>query len=426
MKNLILIENFNTKYSIPGGEIITLNAKSHYELSKRGIEHHTISEIIDFEAYLTHEEAYNDHQKLFFDYCDKDYQNNVINNKVKFSPFRIIGFEIKTVFDSLFSQTLIIYEIIKKIKPQKIYLFSSKTKKENQIDYLACSKGNYYDFIFCEILEYLSTFINYSYEIITVPKSISLSIYDIKNGLKNHIRNTKYFNIYRQIPITKNIGSFDNDYFKTIVGCKNLFMNQGWGLNKLVQYSLLSNPETIVLLNNYLFVYSESKNSKCFPIAINNIIKPEISSSQIKKHVTYFDNFIKDSIGISLYGLVYKRITFFNDKIFPTLLFGCKTLDKMLIELNVDKVIGNMRMPIKENLSTNIITHILPYISTIDPNYNCLYFTHGYDPYVLDRTFLELPCNNYYTHNEEYKNYFTESFKNQRLFEQPKTEVFKL
>ena len=50
MRNLILIEDFSTKYSIPKGDIITLNVKSHYELLKRGIEHYTISEFVDFES----------------------------------------------------------------------------------------------------------------------------------------------------------------------------------------------------------------------------------------------------------------------------------------------------------------------------------------------------------------------------------------
>ena len=85
-----------------------------------------------------------------------------------------------------------------------------------------------------------------------------------------------------------------------------------------------------------------------------------------------------------------------------------------------------MKNPIKENFSTNITTHILPFLSTYDSNYDCLYFTHGFDPYIVDRTFLELPCNYYFTLNEEYKNYFINSFKHQNVYEVPKAEVFKL
>jgi len=427
MKNLVFIEDFSSKYHLPEGDIIALNVKSHYELLKREIDHFTISDLVDFESYLTHSEAYNDHQERFFKYCDKDYNSNRINNRVEFAPYRIIGFEIKTVFDSLFSQTLIIYEIIKKIKPQKIYLLSSYVKHTSkQINYFEHSRGNYYDFLFSEILEYLVTIIYYDFEIITIPKKLSFTISAQKEGLKDRIRNTKYFNIYRQLPLTKNVSSFDVNYFETIVNSKNLFMNQGWGLNKLINYSLISNPETIVLLNNYLFIYNGLRMSKCFPVKIDDVIQPVISSSKIEKHVTYFDNFVKEAMGISLYTLIDKRITFLNENIFPTLYYGCKTIDKALNELKVEKVIGNMKNTITQNFSTNITTHILPFLSTYDSNYDCLYFTHGFDPYIVDRTFLELPCNYYFTHNEEYKNYFNHSFKHQNIYEVPKTEVFEL
>ena len=71
MKNLLFIEDFSNKYHLPEGDIIALNVKSHYELFKRGIDHYTISDLVDFESYLTHSEAYNEHQKKFFMYCDK-------------------------------------------------------------------------------------------------------------------------------------------------------------------------------------------------------------------------------------------------------------------------------------------------------------------------------------------------------------------
>ncbi len=426
MKTLIFIEDFNKRVNIPKGDIITLNVKSHYDLFKNGIDHLTISDVIDFDSYLIHEESYNNYQKSFFEYCDNDYKNYFINGKMKFSPYRIIGFEIKTVLDSLFSQALIIYEIIKKIKPQKVYLISSRRSKNEQVNYFACSKGNYYDYLFNEIIEYFSSTAGYSYEIIYSPVSMSSSIETLKVRLKNSIRNTKYFNFYRQSSFTKNPDNFDKDYFKSIVGSKNLFMNHGWGLKNLFQYSLLMNKETMLLINNHIFVYSGSVMSKYFPIIINDVIENKISSSRISKQVSHFDNFVNNSIGISLYNLIHKRITFFNDKVFPTLYFGCEVVSKVLKEFDIDKVIGNMRMPIKENFSTNVITHILPFMSTNDDNCDCLYFTHGYDPYILDRTFLELPCNIYYTHNEEYKEYFTSSFKNQNLYAQPKTKIFKL
>ena len=81
---------------------------------------------------------------------------------------------------------------------------------------------------------------------------------------------------------------------------------------------------------------------------------------------------------------------------------------------------------ISKNLPTNMLLHILPFLSTYDSNYDCLFFTHGFDPYIVDRTFLELPCNYYFTLNEEYKNYFINSFKHQNVYEVPKAEVFKL
>ena len=71
MKNLVFIEDYSSKYHLPEGDIVALNVKSHYELFKRGIDHYTISDLVDFESYLTHSEAYNEHQKKFFMYCDK-------------------------------------------------------------------------------------------------------------------------------------------------------------------------------------------------------------------------------------------------------------------------------------------------------------------------------------------------------------------
>jgi hypothetical protein len=181
-----------------------------------------------------------------------------------------------------------------------------------------------------------------------------------------------------------------------------------------------------VLRNNYFFIYKGSRISKCYPVKIDDVIQPVISSSKIEKHVTYFDNFVKGAMGISLHTLIHKRITFLNENIFPTLFYGCKTIDKLLNKLKVEKVIGNMKSSIRKNFSTNVLLHILPYLATYDSNYDCLFFTHGYDPYVVDRTFLELPCNYYFTHNEEYKNYFINSFEHQNVYEVPKAEVFEL
>jgi len=85
-----------------------------------------------------------------------------------------------------------------------------------------------------------------------------------------------------------------------------------------------------------------------------------------------------------------------------------------------------MRISTSKNFSKNMLFHILPFLSTYDSNYSYFHFTHGYDPYVIDRTFLELPCNYYITLNEEYKRYFINSFKDQNFFKVPKVEVLEL
>jgi len=383
--------------------------------------------LVDFDSYLAHSKSYNDHQKEFFVYCDNAYSNNQINEEVKFAPYRIIGFNIKTVFDTLFSQTSIILEIINKLKPQKVYLVSTYSKQTNiQVNYFEVNRGNYCESLFNEILEYLSNINNYDYELLTIPKTISYTINSFKGELKDRIRGNRYFNLYRQFGFKNSLNNLDVHTFETIANSKNLFMNQGWGLNKLINYSFVSNSETILLVNNYIFIYKGSRISQYFPVVIDDTIQPVMSFDAIEKHVTYFDNFVKQSLGISLYTLIYNRISSFNKDIFPIIFYGSKTIDKLLKRLKVEKVIGNMKSSISFNFSSRISLHILPYLATNDSNYDFLYFTHGYDPYVVDRTFLELPCNFYFTLNKEYKNYFENSFKNQSVYDIPKVEVINL
>ena len=114
MRNLVFIEDFSSKYPLPEGDIIALNVRSHYELLKKGIDHYTISDLVDFESYLIHSEDYTNHQKSFFIYCDKNYNRTKINNRIEFSPFKILGYNFKLMFDSLYTQAIIIYEIITK------------------------------------------------------------------------------------------------------------------------------------------------------------------------------------------------------------------------------------------------------------------------------------------------------------------------
>ena len=114
------------------------------------------------------------------------------------------------------------------------------------------------------------------------------------------------------------VTGFDVNYFETIVNSKNLFMNQGWDLNKLINYSFVSNSETVVLKNRYLFLYNGRKTSKCLPIIIDGKIQTILTSHEIEKQVNYFDNFVMENLDISLYTLIYKRIIFFNEFIFPT------------------------------------------------------------------------------------------------------------
>ena len=74
---------------------MALNIKSHYKLVKRKIEHYTISDLVDFKTYLTHSDKYNEYQKSFFMYCDNFYSQNIINDEVKFAPYKTIAFNIK-------------------------------------------------------------------------------------------------------------------------------------------------------------------------------------------------------------------------------------------------------------------------------------------------------------------------------------------
>ena len=360
-------------------------------------------------------------------YCDNSYSSNKINNEVMFMPYRIIGFNIKTVFDTLFSQTSIVLEIINKLKPKKIYLVSDYSRKINkQINYFEHGRGNYCESLFDEIFKYLSIIKNYDYELISIPRTISHTLHSIKGTVKESIRNHKYFNIYRQHQLNNIISDCDIKPFETIVKRKNLFMNQGWGINRLIKYSLLSNYETLLLINKYIFIYRGFKIYKHFPLIIDNTIQPTISPQDIEKHVAYFNDFIKQSLHISLQKLIHNRITFFNREIFPILFYGCRTLDKFLKNYRVDNLIGNMKSCISKNFNSRISLHILPYLTTYDSRYECLYFTHGYDPYSIDRTFLELPCNFYFTLNQEYKKYFIKSFRNQTVHSIPKVDVIEL
>ena len=418
MKNLVFIEDYSSKYHLPEGDIVALNVRSHYELLKRGIDHYTISDLVDFESYLTHSEDYNNHQKLFFEYCDKNFNHIKINNRVTFSPFKIFGYYFKFIFDSIYTHSMIIYKIIIKFKPRKVILFSSYKPGNVQINYLESRKFRGYKFLFYEIIEYLSKLCNYNFESITTKENYSHKIKYFKERSKEKVIYSKYYNVYCQQLLYKNLNNEKIETYDDFKDTNNLFINQAWNMDKIIKYSLISNPNTIVLKNNYLFCYKGSKIKSCIPLHTNSRKSDVVFSYNYEMQTKYFDDFAHNTLEISLYELIYNRLKYINTHVVPVLLEECIIVEKMLREHNVEKVIGNMK--------STAMQHIIAFIATFDSKYSYFQFTHGYNPCIKDVTFLELPCNYYITLNEELKNYYKESFESQTFYPMPKVDVIKL
>jgi hypothetical protein len=359
---------------------------------------------------LKYVDEYNEIQKRFFNSCDECFKHIKINDDLVFAPFHIMPFEFALIFDSLFSQTQIILEILRKFNPEEVILLTSYKPTNKNINYIRRKILNYYEYLNYEIINHLSFHFNYIFKIQIVNSN---RIEELKYWAKIKLKSTKIFNLYSQIKkLSNDYNKIENNSFNYMKGKNVLFTNQAWGLNKLLGYVLNINHTTSVLENDFLFKYEGTILKKVLKLKYSDKWDHNQFHTDFHESFRIISCFVQDNLGVFLDNLIQRRLSYINKNIVPSLFNKCITIDDILNELKIDYVIGNMKY--------DDWRYILAYIGTYKKNCEFIYFTHGYNMYDVDRTFLELPCNIYYTMNDEFADHIRSQSIKQIFYIKPK------
>ena len=146
-EKVIFVENYIKNYNYLNAYVVALNAEASFELSENIIQHYNVSDFIIFKDYLKHSHEYLKVQKHFFEECDQHYKSLKTELDFSFAPFHILGFSLNLVFDSLFSQLIILSTIIRRIKVSNIVLLTSFHASDKTINYIENNEINYYDYL---------------------------------------------------------------------------------------------------------------------------------------------------------------------------------------------------------------------------------------------------------------------------------------
>ncbi len=416
MNRIVFVEDFSPNFDYSKHLVVALDGLSHYNLLKRDIAHYCISDFMEFKSYLKYADEYNEIRTSFFESCDEYFKSMRINDDLAFAPFHIMPMQFACIFDSLFSQSLIILEVLRQLNPKDVILISSYKPSDKAINYINGDKieRGYYDYLNYEIINYFSKYFDYRFNTQIVNKN---RIEKIKGWVKEKVKNKKVFNLYQQLNkvykdrIDINNNSIDTsfDYLK---GKKVLFSNQSWGLDKLIKFILNNNNTTFILENDYLFKYQGPRLKNTSKLKCKNYWKSNQVYTGSQENSKVFNNFIQNALGVPIEDLIQRRLSYINQTIVPSLFNKSYVIDNMLKTLKIEYIIGNMKY--------DGWRYILAYIGTYKKDYEFIYFTHGYDMFDVDRTFLELPCNKYYTMNNEFKDYLAKQFNNQNFYIKPK------
>jgi len=412
MKKVIFVENYSPKFDYSNCVIVALNTCSHYALVKDNVNHKCISDFLEFRDFIQFESEYQKVLKKFFIACDKSYGDIKINNEESFSPFHIMPPITSLLFDSLFSSAIQITKILNILKPRIVILLTSYIHNISTINF--SKKGyrdiQYFEYLYFELINYLSDIYNYKLEVKHIK---NIDKYAIIANLKSIIqKNIVYNKIYKlkhvkRKPWKKSYGS---DFsFKNLKGKKILFLNKGWGLDKLLSYVAAKNKEYYYLSNNILYTYSKSDLIKSRPIKINGY--KEFKNINFSENIKILSEFFHNAIGNSLEKLIDARLTHLHNKIFPSYYNASKTADSILIDLEIDYIIGNQK--------NDLIMYALCYLGSIKNECTVFFFQHGYDIYSVDRTFWELPANYYFASDLEFSKYLKKEFDNQVFYKKP-------
>lgn len=415
MNRVVFVEDFSSSFDYSKHLIVALNSLSHYNLLKRDVAHYCISDFMDIKHLVKDAEEYNKIRTSFFESCDEYFKPIRINDDLHFAPFHMMAYEFALIFDSLFSQTMIILEVLRQLNAQEVILLTSYRPGKGPINYIYEHKlrVEYYDYLYYEIISQLCRQLEYKFLIrmVSVDRMKKLKVW-----VRKRMKSSKAFNIYSRLKKARGDSTKIEDSigatFGYLKGKRVLFLDKGWGLDKVVRHVLNENDTTFILEGDYLCIYQGSRLRNGRKLKYQNSQQAGESGVVYDASARAFGNFIQEALGVSLDELVQRRLSYINQSIAPSLLAKAIVIDDMLRELKVDYVIGNMKY--------DEWRYVLAYIGTYKRDCEFIYFTHGYDMHDTDRTFIELPCNKYYTVNEEFGNYLRGQFERQKFYIKPR------
>lgn len=415
MKKIIFVETFSPKFDYSNQTVVALNGQSHYDLLKRNIKHKCISDFIDFKEFIKFTDEYNYVIKKFFNTCDQGYKKVNISKDISFAPFHTMPPITTLIFDSLFSSAFHISKIVKQLKPEEVLLQCSYRPNSKIINYSKKSKIRilYYDYLFYELVQYFSEVLNYKFRSEYV-KFDRLEL--LKVWCYGKIKSNRFYNYYVQLKMflkdtVKNDDlSLIEDNFRYLKDKNVLFINKGWGLDKLQKFVFKNNAISYYLAGDYLCTYEGSKLKRKSQLKIE---KDDLKYKSIEMlhNTTPLCEFFNQTMGFSLESLLKNRLIYLKQKIIPSLYYKSVATNQLLIKKKIDFVIGNQK--------NNEWMYVLAYLGTYSNNCEFHFFQHGYNMYHVDRTFWELPCNVYYACNREYADYLKGDFANQDFFAKP-------
>ena len=415
MKKLIFVESFLPTYDYTQGEVVALSLDAAYLLENARIPHYTISDLVDFEAYLQYEEEYTALQLQLFQDYDSQFSSLEINKGVSFSPIRVYGYYLKFILDSLFSQALLLNTIIKRLMPGAIELLGSyRPRPKIEYDKMDVYSRSF-KYLNYEVLEFLASVSSLPFSYKYVKPGLLGRTRSWRAEIRNEISSSHTFKVYRQRkrafgkePVSKELAFLE--------GARVMVNNMGWGLDKLFS-SLMDVSDALFLLDGYtFFMYERGRLKKVKKLSQKGSSAEKVRGlpkEPLEGIGSAFCEVFRTALGVSCKGLLRRRKLYLEQAIMPHIYHDCLLADELLVTYGIEYALGNQKM--------YSLSFALAYLATYKDSCKYLFFTHGYDVYDADRTFLELPCNKYYTLSEEYSQYFQGKFAAQQFYMRPES-----
>jgi len=409
---LVLAEAYRGQAIPAGAHVVALTTSAQRDLAAAGIGFNTPGEYAGFTTLTELEDRYTAEQLGFFASYDELWHDTLIAPGMPVSPLRMDGYLFKIIVDSYIIELWRIGSVVREVRPDAIELWAAhpQTADGAAIDFAVSAAGNAYPQLAREVAAALAAEYGASFTVDSPPPA-PLSRATLRARLRASRAGALAARISRHGAAEPALPAELDE----LAGQRVLFASEWWGLEPILAHALAHAARTWVLADGVLFGYRGRLLTSASRVRAASAAPGSRDASELLGHE--WVRTASEFAGTDVTPGLAARLEWL-DAWTTTLTGVALTFERLLRRESIAYVVANQR--------PSAMSRVLAYVATTREDTQYLYGTHGYDTYEVDRTFLELPCDRYFTHDEEYRAYFERAFAAQSLYPVPEVGVARL